>query len=150
MNPVPVMRLVEVIPCKETDPQTLLKAKTFVEERLGKTVVEAKDSPGFILNWVLIPEINTGIQTLYEGVGTVKGIDTAMKLGSNQPMGPCELADLIGLDTVLSIMQVLEQGLGAVYKPCPLLEEMVAKGWLGRKTNKGFYDYSVTPSVPTM
>lgn|SRR5208283_2391668 len=148
MNPAPVMKLVEIISAPDTSEDTIQTVIDFLDGTLGKTTVEASDSPGFILNRILIPEVNEGIYALYEGVGTVKGIDTAMKLGSNQPMGPLELADLIGLDTVLSIMQVLEDGLGEKYRPCPLLMEYVREGRLGRKSGKGFYDYSITPPVP--
>lgn len=148
-NPVPVMKLVEVISGSHTSDETVQMAKAFVES-LGKTPVEAKDSAGFIVNRTLIPFINEAIQVLYEGVGTVQGIDTALKLGAGHPMGALALADLIGNDTNLAIMRVLEAELGDKYKPSPLLEQMVEKGLLGKKTGKGFWDYSTQPPTPNM
>ncbi|MBI1339022.1 3-hydroxybutyryl-CoA dehydrogenase [bacterium] len=149
MNPVPVMQLVEVIRGLATDQATYETATGFVE-RIGKTATNAEDFPAFIVNRVLMPMINEGVYTLYEGVGTVESIDTAMKLGANHPMGPLELADFIGLDTCLSIMQVLYDGLAdSKYRPCPLLVKYVEAGWLGRKTKRGFYDYRGDAPVPT-
>jgi len=149
MNPVPVMKLVELIRGLATSQETYAMALGFTQ-RLGKTVANAEDFPAFIVNRVLIPMINEAIYTLYEGVGTVQAIDKAMRLGANHPMGPLELADFIGLDTCLSIMQVLNEGLADTkYRPCPLLVKYVEAGWLGRKTERGFYDYRGETPVPT-
>ena len=149
MNPVPVMQLIEVIRGLATDQETYEMALDFAE-RLHKTVANAEDFPAFIVNRVLMPMINEAVYTLYEGVGTVEGIDTAMKLGANHPMGPLQLADFIGLDTCLSIMQVLHDGLADTkYRPCPLLVKYVEAGWLGRKTGRGFYDYRGDAPIPT-
>ena len=149
MNPVPLMKLVEVIRGIATDGATYEQAVTFARS-LGKTTTNAEDFPAFIVNRVLVPMINEAIYTLYEGVGTVESIDTAMKLGANHPMGPLELGDFIGLDTVLSIMNVLHEGLAdSKYRPCPLLVKYVEAGWLGRKTERGFYDYRGETPVPT-
>jgi 3-hydroxybutyryl-CoA dehydrogenase len=149
MNPVPLMELVEVIRGIATGDQTFEAAKEFVS-RLKKTIAVAEDFPAFIVNRILLPMINEAIYTLYEGVGTVEAIDTAMKLGAHHPMGPLELADFIGLDTCLSVMQVLHEGLAdSKYRPCPLLVKYVEAGWLGRKTQRGFYDYRGEKPVPT-
>jgi len=149
MNPVPVMELVELIRGIATDRETFETAKAFVG-KLGKTVTVAEDYPAFIVNRILLPMINEAIYTLYEGVGTVEAIDTAMRLGARHPMGPLELADFIGLDTCLSVMQVLYEGLAdSKYRPCPLLVKYVEAGWLGKKTNRGFYDYRGEKPVPT-
>jgi 3-hydroxybutyryl-CoA dehydrogenase len=149
MNPVPLMKLVELIRGIATDDQTFEQAKEFVG-KLHKTVSVSEDFPAFIVNRILLPMINEAIYTLYEGVGTVEAIDTAMKLGANHPMGPLQLADFIGLDTCLSIMQVLHDGLAdSKYRPCPLLVKYVEAGWLGRKTKRGFYDYRGEKPVPT-
>ncbi len=149
MNPVPVMKLVEVIRGIATDEPTF-QATCALAEKLGKTVVVAEDFPAFIVNRVLVPMINEAVYALYEGVGSVEGIDTALKLGANHKMGPLELADFIGLDTCLSIMQVLYEGLSdSKYRPCPLLVKYVEAGWLGRKAGRGFYDYRQTPPRPT-
>lgn len=149
MNPVPLMKLVEIIRGLATSEDTYDMAVT-LSHRLGKTVANAEDFPAFIVNRVLVPMINEAIYTLYEGVGTVKSIDTALRLGANHPMGPLELADFIGLDTCLSIMQVLHDGLADTkYRPCPLLVKYVEAGWLGRKTGRGFYDYRGDEPVPT-
>ena len=149
MNPVPVMQLVEVIRGIATDDVTFTAARTFAES-LGKTIAVSEDFPAFIVNRVLLPMINEAVYTLYEGVGTVDAIDKALKLGANHPMGPLELADFIGLDTCLSVMQVLYEGLAdSKYRPCPLLVKYVEAGWLGRKTKRGFYDYRGDTPVPT-
>jgi 3-hydroxybutyryl-CoA dehydrogenase len=149
MNPVPVMKLVEIIRGIATDEPTF-QAVHALAERLHKTPAVAEDFPAFIVNRILVPMINEAVYALYEGVGSVAGIDISMRLGANHPMGPLELADFIGLDTCLSIMQVLYEGLSdSKYRPCPLLVKYVEAGWLGRKTNRGFYDYTVTPPRPT-
>ena len=149
MNPVPVMELVELIRGIQTGDETFEAAKTFCT-RLGKTVAVSEDFPAFMVNRILLPMINEAVYTLYEGVGAVEGIDTAMKLGANHPMGPFQLADFIGLDTCLSIMHVLYEGLAdSKYRPCPLLVKYVEAGWLGRKTERGFYDYRGETPVPT-
>jgi 3-hydroxybutyryl-CoA dehydrogenase len=149
MNPVPVMQLVELIRGIATEDPTYESAKAFVK-RLGKIVTVSEDFPAFIVNRILLPMINEAIYTLYEGVGSVDSIDTAMRLGANHPMGPLQLADFIGLDTCLSIMQVLYEGLAdSKYRPCPLLVKYVEAGWLGRKTKRGFYDYRGAEPVPT-
>jgi 3-hydroxybutyryl-CoA dehydrogenase len=149
MNPVPVMQLVELIRGIATEDPTYEAAKTFVQ-KLGKTVSVSEDFPAFIVNRILLPMINEAIYTLYEGVGSVEAIDVAMKLGANHPMGPLQLADFIGLDTCLSVMQVLHEGLAdSKYRPCPLLVKYVEAGWLGRKTQRGFYDYRGEKPVPT-
>jgi 3-hydroxybutyryl-CoA dehydrogenase len=149
MNPVPLMELVEVISGIVTDDPTFETTKQFVA-KLGKTIAVAEDFPAFIVNRILLPMINEAIYTLYEGVGNVESIDTAMRLGAHHPMGPLELADFIGLDTCLSVMQVLHEGLAdSKYRPCPLLVKYVEAGWLGRKTQRGFYDYRGEKPVPT-
>ena len=149
MNPVPAMELVELIRGIATDDATFDAAKAFVA-KLGKQVAVSEDFPAFIVNRILLPMINEAIYTLYEGVGNVEAIDAAMKLGAHHPMGPLELADFIGLDTCLSIMQVLHEGLAdSKYRPCPLLVKYVEAGWLGRKTQRGFYDYRGAKPVPT-
>jgi len=149
MNPVPLMELVELIRGIATDDETFEATKTFVTS-LGKTIAVSEDFPAFIVNRILLPMINEAIYTLYEGVGTVEAIDTAMRLGAHHPMGPLELADFIGLDTCLSVMQVLHEGLAdSKYRPCPLLVKYVEAGWLGRKTQRGFYDYRGERPVPT-
>jgi 3-hydroxybutyryl-CoA dehydrogenase len=149
MNPVPVMQLVELIRGIATDEPTFQACKSVVD-RLGKTAATAEDFPAFIVNRILMPMINEAVYTLYEGVGNVTSIDMAMKLGTNHPMGPLELADFIGLDTCLAIMNVLHDGLADTkYRPCPLLTKYVEAGWLGRKTQRGFYDYRGEAPVPT-
>jgi len=149
MNPVPLMELVELIRGIATDDATFDTAREFVG-KLGKQVAVSEDFPAFIVNRILLPMINEAIYTLYEGVGNVEAIDAAMKLGAHHPMGPLELADFIGLDTCLSIMQVLHEGLAdSKYRPCPLLVKYVEAGWLGRKTQRGFYDYRGDKPVPT-
>ena len=149
MNPVPVMELVEMIRGIATEDVTFAKAREFVGT-LGKTTAVSEDFPAFMVNRILLPMINEAIYTLYEGVGNVEAIDTAMRLGAHHPMGPLELADFIGLDTVLSVMQVLHEGLAdSKYRPCPLLVKYVEAGWLGRKTQRGFYDYRGEKPVPT-
>ena len=149
MNPVPVMQLVELIRGIATDDATY-QACLRVVEKLGKTAASSEDFPAFIVNRILMPMINEAVYTLYEGVGNVKSIDQAMKLGTNHPMGPLELADFIGLDTCLAIMNVLHDGLADTkYRPCPLLTKYVEAGWLGRKTQRGFYDYRGENPVPT-
>ena len=149
MNPVPLMKLMEIIRGLATDQDTYETALEFAS-RLGKTTTNAEDYPAFIVNRVLVPMINEAVYALYEGVGTVESIDTAMKLGANHPMGPLTLADFIGLDTCLSIMQVLHDGLADTkYRPCPLLVKYVEAGWVGKKVGRGFYDYRGEAPVPT-
>ena len=149
MNPVPIMQLVELIRGIATDQETY-ETLAAVVERLGKTATSAEDFPAFIVNRILMPMINEAVYTLYEGVGTVSSIDNSLKLGANHPMGPLELADFIGLDTCLAIMNVLHEGLADTkYRPCPLLVKYVEAGWLGRKTKRGFYDYRGDMPVPT-
>ena len=149
MNPVPVMQLVELIKGIATSDDTYQSCLQVVE-KLGKTAASAEDFPAFIVNRILIPMINEAVYALYEGVGSVEAIDTSMKLGANHPMGPLELADFIGLDTCLAIMNVLHEGLADTkYRPCPLMTKYVEAGWLGRKTKRGFYDYSGAKPVPS-
>ncbi len=149
MNPVPLMQLVELIRGIATEEETFLTVQGLVK-RLGKTSANSEDFPAFIVNRILLPMINEAVYTLYEGVGTVEAIDTAMRLGANHPMGPLQLADFIGLDTCLSVMQVLYEGLAdSKYRPCPLLVKYVEAGWLGQKTKRGFYDYRGEKPVPT-
>ena len=149
MNPVPIMQLVELIRGIATDEETYTTLKDLVA-KIGKTASSAEDYPAFIVNRILMPMINEAAYTLYEGVGTVESIDVSLKLGANHPMGPLELADFIGLDTCLAIMNVLHEGLADTkYRPCPLLVKYVEAGWLGRKTQRGFYDYRGDVPVPT-
>jgi 3-hydroxybutyryl-CoA dehydrogenase len=149
MNPVPKMALVELIRGIATDDRTFEETREFIT-KLGKTITVSEDFPAFIVNRILLPMINEAVYTLYEGVGSVEAIDTAMKLGANHPMGPLQLADFIGLDVCLSVMQVLHEGLAdSKYRPCPLLVKYVEAGWLGRKTQRGFYDYRGGSPVPT-
>ena len=149
MNPVPIMQLVELIRGIATDEKTYRSVDALVE-KIGKTASTSEDFPAFIVNRILMPMINEAIYTLYEGVGNVESIDTSLKLGANHPMGPLELADFIGLDTCLAIMNVLHDGLADTkYRPCPLLTKYVEAGWLGRKTKRGFYDYRGDAPVPT-
>ena len=149
MNPVPVMQLVELIRGIATDSETYDACKSVVD-KLGKTAASAEDFPAFIVNRILMPMINEAVYTLYEGVGSVQSIDSSLKLGANHPMGPLELADFIGLDTCLAIMNVLHDGLADTkYRPCPLLTKYVEAGWLGRKSQRGFYDYREDVPVPT-
>ncbi len=149
MNPVPLMALVELIRGIATDEDTFASVKQFTD-KLGKNAVAAEDFPAFIVNRILLPMINEAVYTLYEGVGSVEAIDTAMRLGANHPMGPLELADFIGLDTCLAVMYVLYEGLAdSKYRPCPLLVKYVEAGWVGRKSGRGFYDYSGDKPVPT-
>jgi 3-hydroxybutyryl-CoA dehydrogenase len=149
MNPVPLMQLVELIRGIATEEETFQSVQALVK-KLGKTSANSEDFPAFIVNRILLPMINEAVYTLYEGVGTVEAIDTAMRLGANHPMGPLQLADFIGLDTCLSVMQVLYEGLAdSKYRPCPLLVKYVEAGWLGQKTKRGFYDYRGEKPVPT-
>ncbi len=142
MNPVPVMKLVEGISAIQTSKETFATIRA-TAEKMGKTFIEARDIPGFAVNRILMPMINEAVYTLYEGIASVEDIDIAMKLGTNQPMGPLTLADFIGLDTCLAIMEILHQGLGdSKYRPCPLLKQYVAAGWMGKKSGRGFYTYS--------
>lgn len=149
MNPVPLMQLVELVRGIATDDDTFTNAQNYIDT-LGKTIAVSEDFPAFMVNRILLPMINEAIYTLYEGVGSVEGIDTAMRLGANHPMGPLQLADFIGLDTCLSIMQTLFDGLAdSKYRPCPLLVKYVEAGWLGKKAGRGFYDYRGAEPVPT-
>jgi 3-hydroxybutyryl-CoA dehydrogenase len=149
MNPVPIMKLVEIIRGIATDEPTF-QATEALAHLLGKSTAVSEDFPAFIVNRILVPMINEAVYALYEGVGNVTNIDAALRLGANHPMGPLELADFIGLDTCLSIMQVLYEGLSdSKYRPCPLLVKYVEAGWLGRKSNRGFYDYTQNPPRPT-
>ena len=149
MNPVPMMELVEVIRGIATDRDTYARV-TAVARRMGKSPASAEDFPAFIVNRILLPMINEAVYTLYEGVGNVEAIDTALRLGARHPMGPLQLADFIGLDTCLAVMQVLYEGLAdSKYRPCPLLVKYVDAGWVGRKSGRGFYDYSSEPPTPT-
>ena len=149
MNPVPRMQLVELIRGIQTEAETFVSAQAFIEA-LGKTATVSEDFPAFIVNRILLPMINEAVYTLHEGIGSVDAIDTAMRLGANHPMGPLQLADFIGLDTCLAVMQVLHEGLAdSKYRPCPLLVKYVEAGWLGRKTQRGFYDYRGDQPVPT-
>ncbi|ANP47956.1 3-hydroxybutyryl-CoA dehydrogenase [Candidatus Viadribacter manganicus] len=149
MNPAPVMEVVEIIRGLGTSQETYDTSVAFIQS-LGKNIANAEDFPAFIVNRVLVPMINEAVYTLYEGVGSVEAIDKAMRMGAHHPMGPLELADFIGLDTCLSIMQVLYEGLAdSKYRPCPLLVKYVEAGWLGRKTQRGFYDYRTDPPTPT-
>jgi 3-hydroxybutyryl-CoA dehydrogenase len=148
-NPVPMMKLVEVIRGLATEDAAVATVRALAE-RMGKTMVEAADYPAFVVNRILCPMLNEAVFALMEGVGDVAAIDAGMKLGANHPMGPLELADFVGLDTLLSVLKVLHEGLGdPKYRPCPLLAKYVEAGWLGRKSGRGFYDYSVTPPRPT-
>ncbi|HYZ34399.1 MAG TPA: 3-hydroxybutyryl-CoA dehydrogenase [Crenalkalicoccus sp.] len=148
-NPVPMMKLVEVIRGLATEEPTVAAVRGLAE-RMGKTVVEAADYPAFVVNRILCPMINEAVFALMEGVGDVRAIDAGMRLGANHPMGPLELADFVGLDTLLSVLKVLHEGLGdPKYRPCPLLAKYVEAGWLGRKSGKGFYDYATNPPAPT-
>ena len=140
MNPVPLMTLVELIRALQTSDATYLTTKT-LSEKMGKTTIVSKDSPGFIVNRILVPMLNEAIYTLYNGIGTVEDIDAGLKLGTNQPMGPLTLADFVGLDTLLSILEVFEAAYGDKFKPCPLLKQYVDAGWLGKKSGRGFYKY---------